>query len=117
MIDQLISRLFSTRNCAHLNHWRTQSYAEHQALGDFYDNLTDLLDNFVECYQGNFGIIPEVKLKNETHGEILKCLESDALWISANRESITDGVDALENLLDEITALYLKTIYKLKNLK
>ena len=63
MIEQLIAKVFSTRNCTHLAHWRTKSYAEHVALGDFYDSVVDLIDNLVECYQGNFGIISDVKLK------------------------------------------------------
>lgn len=116
MVEQLISKVFATRNCAHLNHWSTGSYAEHQALGDFYDGIVDLIDTFVECYQGNFGRIGAVKLSDHK-GDVLKCLEDDAVWISANTDAITGEVEALENILQEITALYLKTIYKLKFLK
>lgn len=52
MIEQLVSRVFSTRNAAHLRHWSTQSYAEHVALGDFYDGVIDALDALVEARQG-----------------------------------------------------------------
>ena len=116
MIEQLIAKVFSTRNCTHLAHWRTKSYAEHVALGDFYDSVVDLIDNLVECYQGNFGIIGDVKLK-DANGDFLKCLEEDVVWIAENRDGIAGEIDALENIVDEITSLYLKTIYKLKNLK
>lgn len=34
---------------AHLHHWNTPSYAEHQALGEFYEKLSDLADTFVEA--------------------------------------------------------------------
>jgi hypothetical protein len=34
---------------AHLHHWNTSSYAEHQALGEFYEKLSDLADTFVEA--------------------------------------------------------------------
>lgn len=34
---------------AHIHHWNTSSYAEHQALGEFYEKLSDLADTFVEA--------------------------------------------------------------------
>ena len=34
-------------------HWQTQSYAEHEALGEYYESLTDLNDKLVESWQGN----------------------------------------------------------------
>jgi len=39
------------------------------------------------------------------------------VWIASNTDKISGEVEALENILQEITALYLKTIYKLKFLK
>ena len=39
MIEDLIARVFCTRNCAHLAHWASDSYAEHEALGSFYENI------------------------------------------------------------------------------
>ena len=35
-------------------HWQTESYAQHVALGEYYDSLTDTIDEFVEAYQGNY---------------------------------------------------------------
>lgn len=116
MITELIARVFCTRDCAHLKHWSTGSYAEHQALGDFYEEVIDIVDNLVECYQGNFGRIGKVKLDSQA-GEPLKCMESDAVWIAENSEAISGDVEALENILQELTGLYLRTIYKLKFLK
>ena len=37
MIEELVSKVFSARNASHLAHWATKSYAEHQALGAFYE--------------------------------------------------------------------------------
>lgn len=117
MIEELIAMCFRTRNQAHLMHWKTKSYAEHQALGSFYDDLIDALDKLVEACQGSKGIIGHVNLacKDESV-DIIKCLTDDANWISKNRAKIAHGVPALENIIDEIVALYLTTIYKLKNL-
>ena len=33
-------------------HWQTKSYAEHEALGEFYTKFNELNDRFVETYQG-----------------------------------------------------------------
>lgn len=117
MIEELIAMCFRTRNQAHLMHWKTKSYSEHQALGSFYDDLIDNLDKLVEACQGSKGIIGHVNLacKDESV-DIIKCLTDDANWISRNRGKIAHGVPALENILDEIVALYLTTLYKLKNL-
>ena len=57
MIEELIAKVFAAREAAHLEHWRTKSYAQHQALGEFYDTIIDQIDELVECYQGNFGLI------------------------------------------------------------
>lgn len=117
MIEELISRVFKARNQAHLSHWKTKSYAEHQALGSFYDDLIDMIDKLVEACQGSKGIIGHVDLSCKDESvDIIKCLIEDANWISKNRAKLGHGVPALENILDEIVALYLATLYKLKNL-
>lgn len=117
MIEELVARVFRTRNQAHLAHWKTKSYAEHKALGSFYDDVIDALDGLVEACQGSKGIIGNVDLSCKDESvDIIKCLTDDANFISKNRAKIAHGVPALENILDEIVALYLKTIYKLKNL-
>ena len=115
MIEELIAKVFAAREAAHLEHWRTKSYSQHQALGEFYDIIIEQIDELVECYQGNFGLIGEVKLAR-TEGEVLSLLSRDVGWIGKNREKIAGGVDALENLIDGISATYLRTIYKLENL-
>ena len=117
MIEELVARIFKTRNQAHLSHWKTKSFAEHEALGSFYDELIDKLDGLVEACQGSKGIIGHVDLSCKDESvDIIKCLTDDANFISRNRAKIAHGVPALENILDEIVALYLTTLYKLKNL-
>lgn len=117
MIEELVSRAFKTRNQAHLQHWKTKSYAEHQALGSFYDDLIDTLDKLVEAAQGSKGVIGHVDLSCKDESvDIVKALADDANWISKNRTKIASGVPAVENIVDELVGTYLTTIYKLKNL-
>ena len=33
-------------------HWQTKSYAEHEALGEYYNKFNELNDRLVETYQG-----------------------------------------------------------------
>ena len=117
MIEELVARIFKTRNQAHLSHWKTKSFAEHEALGGFYDDVIDKLDTLVETCQGSKGIIGHVDLSCKDESvDIIKCLTDDANFISKNRSKLGHGVPAIENILDEMVGLYLKTIYKLKNL-
>lgn len=120
MIEQLISRVFYARNLAHFEHWRatgTGSYAKHQALGSFYDEVIEAIDDLVEAYQGAFDLIGNIPAPEVAKGDVLKVLEADAAWIEENHEDICQGNRAVANLIDSVTGLYLSTIYKLRNLK
>lgn len=118
MIEELIHRVFCSRNAAHLAHWRTKSFAQHQALGSFYDDIIDATDKLVEAYMGASGkVIGEVEVPAlPPIKDILKHLSEEVNWIDEHRSEIADGVAALENIVDEIASLYLTTIYKLKQL-
>lgn len=117
MIEQLVAKTFASRNAAHLQHWRTSSFSEHMALNEFYDELIDLVDNLVEAYQGAFGLIGAVDVKPVPPANITNHLAKEVMWLNEYRSKCTKGLPALENLMDSIDDLYLKTIYKLKNLK
>lgn len=115
MIEQLIARVFYARNLAHFAHWRTKSFAQHMALGEFYDGVIDAIDALVEAYQGVNGLIGGIPAP-ETHNDVLDALKADAAWIEANHEAICKGNRAVANLLDSVTDKYITTIYKLENL-
>ena len=112
----LVEKVFAARNEAHIAHWATKSFSEHMALGEFYDEVIDLIDKFVEVYQGQFGLIEVKKLETDLERGILYWLNEDVKWMQENCDEITGEVEALENILQEIEGLYLKTIYKLENL-
>lgn len=116
MIEEFVSRTFATRNAAHIEHFRTQSYAAHMALGDFYESLIDAVDTVVEAYQGSFELIGEVPAP-ESFDFTVSHLKDEADWIEINRKEIAGDSDAVANLVDAVTAVYLKAIYKLENLR
>lgn len=118
MLEQLIARVFYARNLAHWNHWRTDSYAQHKALGNFYDGVIDNLDALVEAYQGAFELVGNIPAPASSKStDVLKTLEDDSAWIEKNHEEICKGNRAVANLIDELNSTYLTTIYKLRHLK
>ena len=117
MIDELISRVFASRNATHIEHWRTKSYAAHIALGEFYDGVIDNIDGIVEAYQGAFDLVKVGTLDRQPPaGDIIKHLEDDVMWIGKNRLAITRGLPSLDNMLQTLEDLYLSNLYKLKHL-
>lgn len=117
MIEQLISRVFYARNLAHWSHWRTKSYSQHQALGAFYDDVIEAVDAVVEAHQALHGIVGDIPAPSAKGSEILPVLRSDAEWIEQNHDKICEGNRAIANLIDSVTGVYLRAIYKLENLK
>lgn len=119
MIEELISRVFYARNVAHFEHWNANgvgSNARHMALGEFYDAVIDAIDALVEAYQGAFELVGPPKAPKTKADEILLILVEDSGWIEKNHEAICKGNRAVANLLDGVTEVYLKAIYKLRNL-
>lgn len=119
MIEELISRVFYARNVAHAEHWRANgvgAYARHQALGEFYDEVIDAIDALVEAYQGAFELVGAIQAPKTKADDILLILVEDSEWIEKNHERICKGNRAVANLIDGVTAVYLKTMYKLRNL-
>jgi len=117
MIEQLISRVFYTRNVAHWTHWRTHSFAQHSALNTFYDAIIESLDEIVEAFQGRFDLVGAIPAPGNAPSDILEHIMAECKWIETHRSEIAQNVPAIENLVDELSGIYLSTIYKLKNLK
>lgn len=114
MLDQLIIRVFKARNAAHSEHWTTDSFSEHEALGEFYENVIGAIDKYVEAHQGVFG---QMKDAPDGVNDIAAMLREEMLWVVENRSEIAKSIPALENLLDELSAVYMKTLFKLENLR
>ena len=116
--NDFVTKLLADRSAAHVAHWRTDSYSQHVALGEFYGELSDLTDGFVEQYQGYYAKRMEPKVVAVTVDGIDDMLELSCEWIEANRYQVCDRDDsALQNTIDEIVRLYQTTLYKLRMLK
>lgn len=114
-VKGLVQKMFEARQVSHNCHLSTKSFAEHEALGAFYDGLLVLVDDFVETYQGQYGILEHCECKIEPVANAAEYLEDCAKLFSVGRESLK--APHLQNIIDEVVALTYRTVYKLKNLK
>lgn len=115
---ELVARVFTTRNLLHFEHWNTNSFAAHMALGDLYDSIVEDVDEIVECYQGKNGLVKTFRTDSiQLPVDIVQRIKDEADWVEHCRSHIAGNDSALENLIDNIIGSYYKTIYKLENLK
>lgn len=119
MAGQIISILFLSRDLAHKEHLKTTSYAQHMALGSFYDDVIDMADKLAETYQGRNGIIKEIPTITLKGGKnIADKLKMMMDMIEKARYSYISKDDTpIQNIIDEIVGLYLSTLYKLNAFK
>ena len=116
-MTEIVATLFLSREQAHRAHLRTKSYAQHVALGEFYDEVVDLADTFAEVAQGTYGLLPEIPYKTPSKGQIADVLEAHLECVEDCKSKFDKPCDGpLLNIIDEIGALYAKTLYKLRNL-
>ena len=115
-MEKLISYLFHSQTQVHIFHLQTTSFAEHKALNDYYDGIVDLVDGFVESYQGKYGIINgyvSFNVMNYTNKQqVIQYFEALCTTIGELRQGITDSY--LDNQIDTIVELVNSTLYKLK---
>ena len=120
-VSNFVSKLFESREMSHVYHLQVKgdvgSYASHIALGAYYEGIQDLLDTFVEVYQGQYNIIEEYDIidPNITKSkEKLNYFQETVDFIRSNRKCISNDDTHLHNIIDEIVALLYRTLYKLK---
>ena len=108
--------LFLARDVAHSVHLNTRSYAKHKALQKFYEGVVGLTDDFAETYQGRYGLIGPISLMSaKKTTNIIEFLEDQLKEIENVRYEVVDKSDtSLQQLIDNIVELYLRTLYKLR---
>lgn len=114
-IVDLVQELFHSRNVMHLAHLKTTSYAAHVAIGDYYDAVLDFADELVETAQGCEGKLLDITIPEAKYEEPLTHLQSMKECLISCRDKME--YEFQKNIVDEITALVAKTMYKLKFLK
>ena len=116
-MEDLISILLHSVNQTHAFHLQTKSFAEHKALNDFYDGITDIVDTLAEAYQGKYGIL---KYKNvstleqyESKEQVIEYFNKLIKVIERTRPIKDNFID---NIVQEAETLIYSTLYKIKYL-
>lgn len=113
MRNYLLS-LMNARTSTHIMHLATSGYAEHVALGSFYEGVVPLIDSLAETYQGAHGRIQwgvaNGVIATSNPIKLLQSLREESVKM---REEL-EADEHLQNIVDEITSLIDSTLYKLK---
>ena len=118
VIGKVISTMFLSRGVAHREHLKTDSYAQHMALGEFYEEVIEQADCLAEVYQGMGKLIEDIPyMDHDGAGNITTTLKKHLTLIQRYRAKCEVKEAALENVFDDIETLYFSTLYKLRFLK
>ena len=111
-----VGLLFLARDVTHSVHLNTRSYSKHVALNIFYDRIIGAADDFAEAYQGRHGLMGPITLHSaKKTANIIEFLEDSLKEIEDCRYEVADKSDSsLQQLIDNIIEIYLRTLYKLK---
>jgi hypothetical protein len=108
--------LFLARDVTHSVHLNTRSYSKHVALNIFYDRIIGAADDFAEAYQGRHGMIGPISLMSaKKTTNVIEFLQDQLDEIEKCRYEVVDKSDSsLQQLIDNIIEIYLRTLYKLR---
>ena len=114
---ELAVRALHMGTFAHLEHFKTGSYAAHKALETLYTDLPDTVDSFIEQWQGKHG---KIGTYHPTWSPVMrpcaKMCEDLVAWIDENRDELMDDDISLDNALAEIRTVLLQAMYRLNEL-
>lgn len=121
---KFVSKILESREIAHIMHLKAvggdSSNAQHEALENYYEDIVDFIDNLVEIYQGQYGILENYELMEDevkTEDAIQYFTDLAEYIKNTKKVAFLEEDTHLFNIIDEIVALIYKTLYKLKFLK
>jgi hypothetical protein len=114
--NDFMGMLFLARDVTHSVHLNTRSYSKHVALNIFYDRIIGAADDFAEAYQGRHGMIGPISLMSaKKTTNVIEFLQDQLDEIEKCRYEVVDKTDtSLQQLIDNIIEIYLRTLYKLR---
>lgn len=109
--EVFFAQLFHSRDCMHMTHLQTTSYAEQTTLDKYYSELLDLTDNLVETYFGLAGKRVSIKIPASEFINAQAHLKQLYSYVQSNRQIFEES--HIQNIIDEICALINHTQYLL----
>lgn len=123
-IVKFFSKLFESKEMVYIHHLQLKgdqgSFAKHETLVNYYKKISEMLDDTIETYQGQYGTIDGYEIidtKDKKYKDIVEYLEETSEWLKHSKNCISDEDTHLHRLIDNIFCLIYRTIYKLKFLK
>jgi len=113
---ELFTQFFEVKTQAHHLHHITTSYAEHKALGTFYEKWDELADNFIETYTGRYGRTSgDMNIHITSFLDTKIYIDSIAMTLQSNtvRDLLSELDTDMSNILDEMLELCNHTSYLL----
>jgi len=115
---KLISPLLKIQEQLRIFHWQSATYAQHKAFGKAYEELGDLVDDFVEVYIGKYGkvkakLVYNIELDNfgENYNEYI---DNYISYLSNINSELDEKKDTdLLNIRDEMLAILNRLKYLL----
>ena len=98
-------------------HWQTKGIARHEAFGNFYDDLTPLIDKYIEQAMGKYGrfVLDEetktIELSNLSEIDIKGLVNTTREALVQFTEQLDPSDTDLLNLRDEFLGLVNKYAY------
>ena len=119
LLTDLVMCLLNSAIVTHIMHWQTESYAAHQALGEYYSEIPEAIDAVIEAYQGKTGIIlRSFPVETEVYEDMIPLVYMEYLSQKLTDNRALFGVDPeIQNLVDAIADLIDSTMYKLRRFK
>ena len=115
-VMQFVQCLLHSVTNAHILHFQSLSYSQHMALGAYYDEVGDLVDGFVEAFQGKYGLLTNYKEDYELPATepvaYLTYLKDEVETLRRMAGFPQDS--ELQNEVDTIANLINSTLYKLR---
>ena len=115
-VMQFVQCLLHSVTNAHILHFQSLSYSQHMALGVYYDEVGDLVDGFVEAFQGKYGLLTNYKADYELPATepvaYLTYLKDEVETLRRMAGFPQDS--ELQNEVDTIANLINSTLYKLR---
>jgi hypothetical protein len=111
-----VSVLFHSATVTHFMHLQTKSFAQHMALGEYYDAIVELADKWAEAYQGCYDIITGYPKDFHLATDPVKYLTQIKEFVNDLRKDLPQDSE-LNNLVDSIADQIDSTLYKLRFLK
>tara|TARA_R110000868_G_scaffold28621_1_gene107136 strand:+ start:235 stop:642 length:408 start_codon:yes stop_codon:yes gene_type:complete len=109
--------LLNSVTTAHILHLSSRSYSQHKALEAFYSEIGDHVDDFVEAFQGVYGLLTKYPATADLFAEQDPIVYLQYLKTEVGTLRRAEGFPKdteLQNITDEIEQLIDSTLYKLR---